>query len=150
MLLTHLALFSFLGGAGQVQAGLNATIIVTAVPRGQGAWRRDITRPIDAGENLTLGFDFGPILAPGVTLNSAPDLTCVVYRYSPGTDPSPASRILSTGRLVSSNFNGAASCQVNVLIGQMLGGVIYQLQCFAPTSDGQLLDLWCRLLCISP
>ena len=102
----------------------------------------DLSPPIDAGvEKETVGFDFGPALAPGVTIvaNPAPVLGCSVYS---GSDNAAASRILSSPMIVASARTGAAQAQVNALFGTMVANVVYRLSCAVVTSDGQTLNLW--------
>lgn len=149
MLLTHLALFSFLDGAGLRRAGSYAMQRVILLGGNGAVARRDLF-PIEPGAQETIGLDFGLGLGPGVVLTAVPTLTCEVYQYSPGNDADPQSRILSAGRIVASQATGLAAQQANFVIGGCLDGVIYLFQAFVSTSDGQLLDLWGRIACAAP
>jgi hypothetical protein len=130
----------------------------TAQPRRRIAtWSRNeglvqlLWPPIDAaGEEEFVGFDFGPALAPGVTVSGNPAVSCTVYSGSAGDDPTPGDRLLASPAIVPSAATGAASAQVDVLIGQMVGGAMYLLQCAAATSDEQVLVITARLTCIAP
>jgi hypothetical protein len=104
--------------------------------------------PIDATiEEETVTFDYGLILAAGVTLTGTPTVTCAVYS---GTDDSPASRLIGPPAFIKSANSGAANAAVAQLVGDMLAGVTYRLQCVCKTSDGQNLSLWTHLSCQAP
>jgi hypothetical protein len=112
----------------------------------------NLLTPIDdTVEERTFTFDFGKNLLSGVTLTAVTELTCVVVT---GADPTPWERILSTPAIVDALpaplGSGVVDGAVAVLIGTMLGGVTYLLQCVAQTSDGQELSLWQDLPCLTP
>jgi hypothetical protein len=94
----------------------------------------------------TVTFDYGLILASGATVTSA-NVTCAVVS---GTDPSPSSRVVGSSSNTTSLQTGAANAAVSQLVGGMVAGVTYRLQCVAATSDGQQLSLWTHLTCQAP
>ena len=108
----------------------------------------ELLPPIDSSVEIeTVTFDFGLILAPGVTITSVVSLTCQVLS---GTDPNPASRLVGGAAIVPSPNTGLANQAVSQLVGTMIGGVTYRLQCVATSSDGQTISLWNHLTCQTP
>lgn len=108
---------------------------------------QDLSPPIDAVvEQEIVGFDFGPVLAAGVGITSVVGVTCAVYR---GADTNPAARLLGAAQVAPSQATGAPNAQVNQLVGTMLAGATYRLQCTVTTGDGQTLDLWTHLACVA-
>lgn len=104
--------------------------------------------PIDETVEVeTATFDFGLILAAGVTLTGTPTVTCAVYS---GVDSDPASRLSGPAIIVTSPNSAAPSAAVSQLVGAMIAGVTYRLQCVCATSDGQNLSLWTHLSCQAP
>jgi hypothetical protein len=101
-------------------------------------------------EEETVTFDYGLILATGVTITSVVSVTCNVAAGSEGSDPSPASRLINGAQIAASPSTEASLAAVNQLVGDMLGGVTYLLQCVVNTSDGQKLSLWTHLPCVTP
>jgi hypothetical protein len=130
-------------------AAAQARLRVVTIPQRltSMAQAKDLMPPIDAGEEETVGFDFGPILSSGVTITGTPTVTCAAYR---GSDAAASSRFVGSAEIVASSKTGAPSAQVNQLVGTMVGGVTYRLQCVVDTSDGQTLSLWAHLACIAP
>lgn len=118
---------------------LNPTLIFTAPPRITGATghhsppRGYRALPINEYSQLVLGFDFGLALAPGITLKTA-SVNCVVFY---GVDASANLRVLGAPEIDASTITRTADAEVDVLIGNMIGNVVYQLQCNVTTSDGQ-------------
>lgn len=114
----------------------------------------DLTPPIDAGvEQLTVTFDFGLIpLAPGVTITRVVSVTCVVSLSAPYLTPdsAAATRLLSPAIIGPSPKTGNASQAVLQLVGNMVGGCRYLLQCVVDTSDGQQPSVWTHLPCVTP
>ena len=109
----------------------------------------DLQPPIDSTVEIeTVTFDFGLILQSGnAILQGTPTVTCNLVS---GTDPDPASRLQSDPMIVASPNSGAAASAVSLLVGSMIGGTIYRLQCWCATSDGQTLSLWTHLMCRTP
>lgn len=101
----------------------------------------------DAVEVETVTFDYGLMLASGVTLTGDPTVTCVTYE---GADPGAASRLIGQAVFIPSPNSGANQTAVAQLVGQMVAGVTYRLQCVCPTTDGQNLSLWTHLSCQAP
>jgi hypothetical protein len=111
----------------------------------------DLTPPIDSTvEQESIGFDFGLILGPGVSISAVVSLTCTVDPGSPVSDATPSIRLIGSSFLIPSNQTTAPAAAVAQMIGSMVAGVIYLLQCVVLTSDGQRLSLWTRMPCISP
>jgi hypothetical protein len=116
------------------------------------AQANDLTPPIDAVvEKENVVFDYGQMMAAGATITSVVSITCAVYFAPSGiTDPSPASRIIGGSSIVASPKTGAASQAVIQLVGTMVGGITYRLQCVVNTSDGQELSIWDHFPCQTP
>jgi hypothetical protein len=94
----------------------------------------------------TVTFDHGLILAAGAAITSA-TVTCSVVS---GTDPTPSARVVGSPSNTTSLQTGAANAAVSQLVGGMVAGVTYRLQCVATTSDRQSLSLWTHLTCQAP
>ena len=112
--------------------------------------------PIAPGAQETIGFDCGPALVsgatlPGATLTGSPTVTVSVSEESAAQDPNAGpGNILSAPTLVASKKVPAiANGQWNLLMGNFVDGVIYRLECLAPTSDGQILPVITLLECSS-
>ncbi len=108
--------------------------------------------PMDAVlEERIITFDFGTNLTEDETLTAVLSLTCVVVS---GTDATPQSRVLSGSAIVDAAplpyGTGKASAAVSVMVGTMVAGVTYLLQCVAQTSLDQHLELWQHLECVEP
>jgi hypothetical protein len=137
-------------------AGMPRSMIAVGVPRDRivvgisnaMSQTNTLEPPIDATVEVeTVTFDYGLILKPGVKLTGAPTITSVVYE---GTDPDPASRLVGDAVIGPSPNSGAIDAAVLQLVGNMLAGTTYRLQCVCATTDGQNLSLWSRLLCLAP
>lgn len=108
----------------------------------------DLCPSIDAVlEEEPIGFDFGPMLAQGVTLLSIEELIVTVEF---GVDADPASRVLSTPQIVPSPTTGHASQAVAVMFGTAIGGVTYRLQCVCVASDDSHPSVWGDFPCVAP
>lgn len=102
--------------------------------------------PIDADvEFETVGFDYGFVVAEGETIVAVEEVVCVVLV---GTDATPAARLIGSAQIAASRSTGAPAAMVLQLIGGMLTGVTYGLQCVARTSDGQKLSIRCQAQCV--
>ena len=104
--------------------------------------------PIDptvAEEKVT--FDFGPGLDANVSIIDITSITCTPVS---GTDGAPATRLLGSPKVIPSPKTGATGGAVQQLVGNMLPGVVYQLQCVVATSDEQELSMRWNLPCGSP
>lgn len=135
---------------------LNPNLIATVQPRRMVATivsrtmarTNDLGPPIDSTvEQETVTFDFGPLLAPGVVITSIVSLTCVVYA---GRDPAPSTRLIGASALGPSPKTFANTTAVYQLVGNMVGGVTYRLQCVVKTSDGQTPSGYTHLECKTP
>jgi hypothetical protein len=108
--------------------------------------------PIDAVlEERLISFDFGLELTSGADVTSIISLTCTVVT---GVDPIAQSRILSAPAIVNAAAppfgTGVAMGAVSVMIGEMVAGVTYLLQCVVMTSDEQHLSVWQHQDCVQP
>jgi hypothetical protein len=108
--------------------------------------------PIDAVlEERIVTFDYGLELTPGTVVIGIVDLTCTVVT---GSDPNAQNRILSLPAIVDAAplpyGTGVADAAVSILIGEMVAGVTYLLQCVAQTTDNQQLSVWQHQDCIQP
>jgi hypothetical protein len=100
----------------------------------------------------TVTWDYGLILKTGVTITAVTALTCSVSKPASDTttDPTPQSRIIGSPQLGPSPNSGGANQAVLCLVGTMIAGVTYLLQCVVTTSDGQTISLWQHLGCTQP
>lgn len=103
----------------------------------------DLSPPIDADEQVYAWFDFAPELSTGVTIVSVA-MTCLSVL---NIDPTPAARLLGTPALAPSPSTGAAMQGVRQLIGTMIGGERYRLECLAQASDGQIFNIDTHIDC---
>ena len=103
----------------------------------------DLSPPIDASENVYVTFDFATEMSAGATVASA-TVTCLSIL---GVDPTPSARIIGQIALAPSPSTGAATQAVRQLIGGMIGGERYRLQCVAAISDGQTLNIDTHIDC---
>lgn len=140
----------------QLSYVLNPNLIATARPRRMIATvfsnimarTNDLGPAIDSSvEQETATFDFGPILAPGVSIAYVVSLTCVAYL---GVDAAASSRLLGPSATGPSPATFAPSAAVYQLVGNMLAGVTYRLQCVVKTTDGQTPSAWTHLQCVAP
>lgn len=110
--------------------------------------------PIDATRQaVTVAFDFGPLLPPGVTLTGVPVVTIAVHAGSAGSDPTPAARLFGPpviGTAPAPQGSGVANGAVLQQIGNAVGGVTYLLWCSCPTTGGDTVSLWTHTQCNTP
>jgi hypothetical protein len=97
----------------------------------------DLFPPIDANEKAYVAFDFAPELTSGTTITSA-TVTCLSVL---GVDSTPEARLLDYPAIAPSPSTGVQRQAVRQLIGQMVGGERYRLQCLAQISDGQVFNI---------
>lgn len=114
------------------------------------AYTQTLYPPIDSSvEQDNITFDFGPILAPGVSITSVISVSCTAVTNAI-LDATPSARVLGTAAVVQSPSTLALAGAVVILVGNMIAGVTYLLQVVVGTSDNQKLSLWCRLPCVAP
>jgi len=112
------------------------------------AQTNNLSPPIDAVvEEETVTFDYGILIVPGVTLTGTPTVTCEVYE---GEDADPSSRLVGEWTIGKSPNTGEPDAAVYQIVGTMLAGVTYRLQCVCRTTDGQNLSLWNHISCQAP
>lgn len=97
-------------------------------------------------EEETVTFDFGLALNGNVSI-SVDEILCIAIV---GTDASAGSRLIGDPTVVASPTTGGFNQAVLQLVGTMLAGVTYQLQCVVTTSDGQTLSLRVNWTCATP
>jgi len=105
--------------------------------------------PIDPGEAENITFDFGPAMSPGVYITNVNSITCSAV-VNAAADPDPQSRVLSAGMLMPSAETGAADAAMRALFGNMIAGVVYQLQCIVSCIDSQRLPIRWHIRCAEP
>lgn len=113
----------------------------------------DLAPPIDDTVEIeTVTFDFGRIMDPGVVITGISALTCVVWKtvLAGAADQTPQARIIGAPAIVVSPNSCDQRQAVSQLVGTMVAGLVYRLQCVVTTSDGQTLSLWSHLACESP
>lgn len=104
--------------------------------------------PIDAVVEIeTVTFDYGLILKSGITITAVSDIAISVVL---GSDSSPTSRLVGSSQIMSSPTSKGAKQAVGQLVGTMIAGATYLIQCVVTTSDGQTLSLYARLACVQP
>lgn len=126
---------------------IQSTIRSEDVPQAQNT-----LTPIDSSvEERILTFDFGTNIPAGIRINAVVSLTCSAVN---GIDPDAQGRVLTLPAIVDAApppfGSGVASGAVSVLVGNMIAGVTYLLQCVVTTSDGQEPSLWQHLNCVEP
>ena len=117
------------------------------------AQTNDLQPPIDQTvEQETVTFDYGRILVATANIQSIQSITCTVSQSISDTitDPTPQARILGAAVLAPSPNSGIPNQAVLQLVGSMIGGITYMIQCVVVTSDGQILSLWTHLTCDIP
>jgi hypothetical protein len=108
----------------------------------------DLQPPIDSTvEQFVVTWDFGFILGQNVSITNIVEIVCSVVT---GNDPNAATRLLAIPQTIPSPNTGGIDQAVSQLIGNMIGGTTYRLQCVVQTSDGQQPSLWSHLSCIDP
>lgn len=133
-----------------VATGAPRRYVATApmIPGARVAKTNDIGPAIDSvDEQPTVTFDFGPLLAAGASVTSVVAIRCAAYQ---GVDALASTRLLGPSQLTTSPSTGSGSAAVAQLVGGMVAGVTYRIQCVALTSDGQVLSLWTHLPCVAP
>jgi hypothetical protein len=108
---------------------------------------RTATTPIDPIEREWITFDFGPGVSTGVQIDQIVSFTC---KAVVGVDAAAQSRVIGAPSLVASPTTGAALAAVKQLVGSMVAGVTYQLQCVVAASDKQVLSWRWNLPCAQP
>lgn len=95
----------------------------------------------------TVTFDFGRLLTPDAIITGIISVTCQISQSLSDTitDPAPQSRAIGAAVITTSPSTGLANQAVSQLVGTMIGGITYELQCVAATSNGQQLSLWGHL-----
>ncbi len=112
------------------------------------AQTNDLIPPIDSSVEVEwVYFDYSQIIDPGVLITAVTSLTCTV-NY--GSDPAASTRLIGASAIVTSPRSQAPSAAVAQLVGDMVGGVTYLLQCVVATDDGQEISLWTHLACRVP
>jgi hypothetical protein len=96
----------------------------------------DLVPPIDANEKAYVAFDFSPEMTSGTIITSA-TVTCLSVL---GVDPTPELRLLDYAAIAPSP-SGTQRQAVRQLIGEMVGGERYRIQCLAQISDGQIFNI---------
>lgn len=99
--------------------------------------------PIDPRTTRPVDFPFRVAGAPVVSAT----ITC---RVVGGTDPDPAQRIIGAYHVLPSATPGVASGTVRQLVGNMIAGVVYELQCVAVLLDGSAPSIRWLLPCSVP
>jgi len=106
----------------------------------------DLCPAIVAGvEQEYVKFDFGPGVAPGVTIDSIVAINCYSLDNS---DPTPMSRILGGATIINSPATGQPGQALYQLFGNMIAG-LYLVQAIVQTSDGQTLSVEARWPCVN-
>jgi hypothetical protein len=104
----------------------------------------DLTPPIDVGEQRFVAFDFAREVPHGATIGT-PVVTCALVSGS--ADATPAARVIGAAIIAPSPETGAAAQAVNQLIGGMVSGTYYELQCLVNASDGSRPSIIARVRC---
>jgi hypothetical protein len=117
------------------------------------AQTNDLQPPIDAVvEEETVTFDYGLILAATASITAVVSMTCAISQSTSDeiTDPTPQNRIIGPSFIATSPNSGLPNQAVSQLVGTMIGGIVYILECVVTTSDGQTLSLWTHITCQTP
>lgn len=88
--------------------------------------------------------DFGPILAPGVTITSVALVSMTVWPDAsfPAQDQNAAGRILGAPQVVASPKTGAPNAAIAQMVGNFLPNVRYAISIIGTASDGSEPELW--------
>jgi hypothetical protein len=105
----------------------------------------DLTPPIDPGEQRDANFDFARQMTAGSTITSVVSITCTQTNGT--SDATPSARIIGSPTVSASPETGAASQCVTQLVGNMVSGARYRLQCIVATSDGQQPSIIAHVNC---
>lgn len=162
MILTHFALFSFLGGASSNAHNLKPSPFYGSIvpPRiygivagGRMPALRDFPSMDADGQTEVLWVDWGLDLSPGVTLapNATPDVTVTVTQ---GKDDNPQSHVLTTPYVgtVPTQDKGTGLTNAAVLFefGELIGGVKYLIEVTCLRSDGTTASAWGHIQGVTP
>ena len=101
-------------------------------------------------EQVIITFDYSGQLNTGVTILGVLAVTCSVRASSPVADPTPQLRLIDNAVIIASPLNAQPGQAVTQLVGNMIAGVLYILQCVVITSDGQQPSLWIDAPCLAP
>jgi hypothetical protein len=101
-------------------------------------------------EQVIITFDYSGQLNIGVTILGVLSVTCGVRASSPVADPSPQSRLIDNAVIIASPLNAQPLQAVTQLVGNMISGALYVIQCVVVTSDGQQPSLWIDAACLAP
>jgi hypothetical protein len=96
-------------------------------------------------ETETVTFDFGKVLSSTSTITSA-IVTCESVL---GVDTLPSSRLVGLPAITVSPSTGASLAAVMHMFGSMVAGETYRVACQATISDGQILNLWTHMPCVT-
>lgn len=111
----------------------------------------DLFPPIEPDEVETITFDFGRILAPGVSISSVLLVSCLVTDGSKVSDPTPAARLIGSPQIIAGGpppaGSGVANAAVAQLVGTCIDGCRYRLEAAIISSDGQTLSVITHLPC---
>lgn len=105
----------------------------------------DLFPPIDENEQIYIMFDFAPEMSSGTIIATA-TITCIGIF---GVDLNASSRVLGVPALAPSPSSGIANQAVRQMIGDMIGGERYRIQCLARIGDGQIFSLDTHVDCNS-
>lgn len=144
-----------------VALGQPRQIIAAGMPRNRVilgisnnvAQTNDLQPPIDAVVEVeTVTFDYGRILVSSAYVTTIVAVSCTVFQSDSDSvvDPTPQNRLISSAVIAPSPNSGLANQAVAQLVGTMIGGITYLLQCVVQTSDGQTLSLWTHITCDIP
>lgn len=123
-------------------------IIVGQLAQVTGSIPQILQPPIDAVvEYAYVVFDWGAILQNGVTIDSIEEVLCEVFE---GVDDDASMRLIYPPFIFKSPTSCIDSTAVVQMVGNMVGGVVYRLQCIVMMTDGQQLSLWAHLECDTP
>jgi hypothetical protein len=105
--------------------------------------------PIDSNETVTITWDFGGDLLPGVTINSVVESSCIVYG---GTADAGASGRLQGSAIVADApvppyGSGRASSAAMQQFKGGVAGAYYSCSCLVATSDNQQLNKYVHFVC---
>lgn len=99
--------------------------------------------PTTPGEVETLTFDYSDLLGDDEFILSVESVKCAVVF---GSDD-PAGKIIGSNLIIRSPETGKIDAAVLQRVGDMVGGVIYQIQCLVQTTGGQTLRLSANMSC---
>lgn len=110
----------------------------------------DVTPPFDNVEIGPISFDFGPYLAPDVTIIDTSS-SLVTISVVGGIDASASSRLIGGSTITSSLETGAAAAQVDQTFGDFPADEVrYLVVCTVNTSDDRTLAIWSHFDTVVP